>query len=261
MKFFSSKLQAPIDEGNIEWIFSCFSWAIEHFDGDYFANKTELILLNDDFFPGSFDSVHAMAEGIFQRVRTYCGLQHWPFELVEPENFQPQSSASLPHMDYQQRGLSPVNSAYRLDYLPIYVSYQPQQIRNPDALAASFAQLMAQHQLYQSRLAIPGGADLANEAADILAIMMGFGVLFANTAYTFRGGCGSCYNPHANRQATLSEQNCVYALALYCHLKNLNQKGVAKQLKKHLRGFFKRCYRDVSQRHATLNSTKALLEA
>lgn len=255
------KKSAPIDDANVEWIFLSFSWALEHFDAQYFTEKTELILLNEDFFPGSFDSAHAMAEGIFERVKAYCGLKHWPFELVQPEHFQTQAIALQGGLNPHQRGLKANISAYSPDYQALTLSYQPQQIKNPDALAASFAHLLAQHQLFQSQLAIPGGDAYANEVTEVMAIMMGFGVFFANTAYTFRGGCGSCYNPAANRQASLSEYNCVYALALFCHLKGLEQKTVGKQLKKHLRSVFKRCYNDVSQRSAQLNAIKALIPA
>ncbi|NRB42372.1 MAG: hypothetical protein HRU20_28535 [Pseudomonadales bacterium] len=253
------KRSAPIDDASIDWIFSTFSWALENFDAQYFQHNTELILLDERFFPGSFDSVHAMASGIFERVKAYSGLQHWPFELVEPESFQMQPVTLQPQLMHNKRGENTQVTAYSSDYHALNLSYQPQQINKPDALAASFAHLLAQHQLFQSQLEVPGGETYVTQATEIIAVMMGFGLLMANTAYTFKGGCGSCYNPAANRQATLSENHCIYALALFCQLKGIDNKLVLKQLKKHLRSVYKRSYRDISQRESQLEKINEAL--
>ncbi|NRB40721.1 MAG: hypothetical protein HRU20_20005 [Pseudomonadales bacterium] len=251
--------QAPIDEESINWIFSCFSWALENFDARFFEKNTQLILLDENFFPGSFDSVHAMASGIFARVQDYSGLQHWPFELVEPEAFQATPIMLQAALSHSPRGQKKEISAYSADYHPLPISYQPQQINKPDALAASFAHLLAQHQLFQAQIDPPGGKETLPQATEIIAVMMGFGLLMANTAYTFRGGCGSCYNPAENRQAALSENHTLYALALFCHLKGIDNKVPLKQLKKHLRGIYKRAYKDITNRQEQLQQLKIML--
>jgi len=76
---------------------------------------------------------------------------------------------------------------------------------------------------------------------------MGFGVLFANSAYTFRGGCGSCYNASANRQASLSENEILFALAVFCHLKKIDTKRANQGLKKHLKSSFTIARRQVEK--------------
>ncbi len=45
--------------------------------------------------------------------------------------------------------------------------------------------------------------------------------MFANSAFTFRGSCGSCYNPNATRDTYLSEQEATYALAIFAVLKGI----------------------------------------
>ena len=248
---------APIDESSIDWMFATFAWAIEHFDAQYFQENTELVLLDERFFPGSFTSAHAMASGIFDSVKTHSGLQHWPFELIEPERFQPETIALQPRLTTSKRGEGKQLTAYSADYQPLNLSYQPQQLNKPDAMAATFAHLLAQHQLFQSQLTVPGGETYTAQATEIIAVMMGFGLFIANTAYEFKGGCGSCYNPAANRQASLPENHCVYALAMFCALKGVDNKLVLKHLKKHLRGVYKRSYRDITSRDQQLAQLKA----
>ena len=76
---------------------------------------------------------------------------------------------------------------------------------------------------------------------------MGFGVIFANTAYQFKGGCGSCNNASLNRQAALTEPETVYALALFCVLKKEPIKQVKGHLKSHLRKDFVNAYKSIAQ--------------
>ena len=90
----------------------------------------------------------------------------------------------------------------------------------------------------------------------MLAVYLGFGLMFANSAFTFRGGCGSCYNPNANRDAYLSEQEATYALAIFCVLKEIPNSMVTGHLKSHLRGFFKRAVKEISQEGETLSQLR-----
>ncbi len=75
---------------------------------------------------------------------------------------------------------------------------------------------------------------------------MGFGVIFANTAYQFKGGCGSCNNRSLNRQAALPELETVYALALFCVIKGIEIKQVKKALKSHLYKPFRNAHKEIS---------------
>jgi hypothetical protein len=72
--------------------------------------------------------------------------------------------------------------------------------------------------------------------------------MFANTALIFpRGGC--CGGPVVRRQASLSQHDITYALAIFAALKDLPQKDVVKYLKKSLRGHFKQALREVKGRY------------
>ena len=83
-------------------------------------------------------------------------------------------------------------------------------------------------------------------------MFMGFGVMLANSAYTFRGSCARCYNPRANRQASLSEAESVYALALFAHRKQIPRGDVFKHLKPYLKTSYKVAVRQIERRERAL---------
>ncbi len=107
--------------------------------------------------------------------------------------------------------------------------------------------LVNQHAAISSNISSPGGKEVLAQTIDLVACFMGFGVIFANTAYQFKGGgCGSCNNRSLNRQAALPELETVYALALFCILKNSDMKPIKKVLKSHLYKAFKQAHKEIT---------------
>ncbi len=238
------KTQPLISDPSAQWIVDTFEWALEHFDAKAFFHSTQLILPTNEFFPGAVASIHEKAENIFNHCRKYAGLNHWPFQLQRPEQFMAVSPPLLPieRMDRQSGELVLAEGASG-EFLNL--TYHPQQVMKAEDLAASFVHGMAQHLVIQSRQMPPGGPDYFTEATEILAIMMGFGLLVANSAYTFRGGCGSCYNALANRKAALSEDEVIFAYALFCRLKNLSNKTATSHLKNYLKPMYKQAIKQL----------------
>ena len=76
--------------------------------------------------------------------------------------------------------------------------------------------------------------------------------MFANSAFTFRGGCGSCYNPNAKRDAYLTEFQSVYALAIFSVLKSIPNATVTAHLKGHLKGFYRKAVKEITQSQQSL---------
>ncbi|WP_068545388.1 hypothetical protein [Thalassotalea crassostreae] len=263
-----------LDSGSRDWILDTFAWAIKEFDASYFDNHSKLILPTNEFYPGSVSSILEMAQSVFDRTVDYAGMSHWPIKLITPQEFQS-------NINYKQFPNLSVNGAYRMpkaelqsssidntivsnDYSEtankhIYVSFNPQQINQPQDLVASFAQTLASILVMQKAKLPPGGKEFLPQAADVIAIMMGFGVMFANTAYQFKGGCGSCYNKMANREVALPEQETVYCLAVFAHLKNIKPAVISKQLKSHLRSDFKKAYKELNG-ELTKTENRHLLE-
>ncbi len=239
-----------IEAASADWIFAAYEWALQHFDSEDFFQRSRLVQPTNSFFPGRVDSVHAKADNIFQHTLAHAGLSHWPFQLQAPEAFHNAPAPQLPlngitrHSDTASLpALIPADATAPV----LYITYNPQQTLKPEDLASSYAHLIAQHLVGQSRQLPPGGADYLAEGTELLAVFMGFGVMLANSAYTFRGSCGSCYNSQANRQATLSEDEVIFALALYCRLKGIATTEACRHLKSHLKKSFKRALKQINQ--------------
>jgi len=245
------KQRPLIGQESADWIFETFEWALRYFDRHEFYQRSRLIQPTNDFFAGNVDSVHNKAENIYRHTLNYAGLVHWPFQLQKPEHFQaipfPQLALVSLERDSVNRNLPVINSE-----APLYISYNREQTLKPEDLSSTFAHVMAQHLVVQSQQFPPGGPDYFAEGTEVLAIFMGFGVMFANSAYTFRGGCGSCYNGQSNRQATLSEDEVIFSLALYCRLKEIPTSEATRHLKKYLKSSFKRALKQINSQTQNL---------
>lgn len=236
-----------LEESSSQWLFDAFAWSLDNFDAEIFYSDTVLVLPTDQFFPGRVDSLHGMANLIFDQVKSYAGISHWPTRIAD------QSSCSLlnpPQVEIKGalRGPDGVADESVADDNCLLVPYNPQQLNNPEGMIASFTHTLAHYMGQMARTPPPGGGEYWPHVTELLAVYLGFGLMFANSAFTFRGGCGSCYNPNANRDAYLSEHEATYALAIFAVLKGLPNSSVTKHLKKHLRGFYKKAVKEINLR-------------
>jgi len=234
-----------IDTHTADWVFATFGWALQHFDALEFFQRTQLIQPSNAFFPGRVSSVAEKAANIFAHSQRYAGLSHWPLQLVSTQQLARQPDCQLtpipqPELcDISRDSRVSAEPTEQGSLQPLPVFYNPQQTLKPEDMAASYAHVMAQHMVIQRGVLPPGGQALFAEASELLAGFMGFGVLLANSSYTIRGGCGSCYNAMANRQPALTEYDNVFVLALFCTLKGIDRKTATRYLKKHLQGPYK----------------------
>ena len=213
------------------------------------------MLPNNQFYQGSVSSVHEMALSIFKQTTAYAGMQTWPIILITPERFFAGSQKiTIPQFNMTDncRGektpfatLNEEDSA-KLQQQPIMLSYRENQVNQPQDLISSIVQNLANILIVQQSSFPPGGKEFIPQAVDVIACFMGFGIIFSNTAYQFKGGCGSCNNPNANRQSALPENETIHALALFCLLKSIKPKTVKSHLKSHLRKQFSLSYNALS---------------
>jgi hypothetical protein len=250
-----------INEIDCEWVFASFREAITYFDPQEFYQRTKLIQPTDAFFPGKINDPSSMANTVFNATLQHCGLQHWPFQL---QHIPSQGNQHSPLLEKSEHFMKR-NSTHKLSPLTnttsINIYYNLHQTTQPGDLAASFSHVLAQHLFYQSQLQPIGGNELFEQNTEILAIIMGFGVMLSNSAYAYRGGCSRCFNPQAHRQASLSEDKVIFALALFCQLKKIPYQQATKHLKPYLRNLYKQAIKQIKQspkRMATLMNINAL---
>ena len=246
-----------LDEATTRWIFDTYQWALTHFDRNEFEQQSQLILPTGEFYPDRVSSIEEMAASVFEKTLAYAGMQHWPIKLISPMAYQQNAQ-------YQQMPLLQLGEAIRGDKVQIisndfrqgannhiYISYNPNQINQPQDLIASYAQALAAILIAQKGVTPPGGEKFVPQAIDLVSSFLGFGVMFTNTAYQFKGGCGSCYNKYANREVALPENEMVYCLAVFCVLKSIPVTHVTRHLKSHLRGEFKKAIKELNAKRDT----------
>lgn len=244
-----------IDELEESWILDTFLWAYELFDGQYFDEETQVILPTPAFFPKQLTSLSEMAAYIFNQVVDYSGMQNWPIQLVSPDQIK---SVPFPTLTFKGRlrGKDAVPNTVMSQYQDaswptqneqVLISFNPNQMKQPQDLIASFSQTLAMVLITNSRQLPPGGEKFVPQASELLGCFLGFGVMLSNTAYHFRGSCGSCFNAYANRQSVLSEAEVIYVTALVAKLKNHPSNKVNKQLKPHLRSMYKKANKQIDQ--------------
>ncbi|HSO99902.1 MAG TPA: hypothetical protein VLN90_00420 [Thioalkalivibrio sp.] len=250
--------QTVIDDESRQWIHDVYAWALRNFGSDVFHEQTILVTPSAEHFPGRADSLHAMAQLIFEQVKQHAGLAHWPARLVPPEAFDPDHPQRL-ELSGAIRGVQGVKAETVDPAHCLVVSYMPNRVSDPEALIATYAHTLAGFMASLARDEPPGGQENWPHATEVLAVFMGFGLMMSNTAYaTPKTGCASCRLPGADRESHLSQYDLTYALALFCALKGIGRGEVLSHLKAPLRGYFKRALNEVRSNAPQLVRLRAM---
>lgn len=235
-----------LDEAYADWMFDVYAWALRNLDPVMFRDETQLVTPSNNHFPGRANSPEEMANLIFDRVVAYAGMQHWPLKLLPPDScvLEPATGARVVTAARGARAVAAETAPASLT-----ISYDPEYLNNPEAMIAVFAHTLAHYLGTSATEPPPGGAENWPQVTEILAVFLGFGLMFANTALVLpRGGC--CGGPVVRRQAYVSQHDITYALAIFSVLKGLPQNQVTKHLKKSLRGHFRQASREVKGKYA-----------
>lgn len=248
------KTQPFLDESTTNWIIDTYEWALTQFDSKEFIENTKLVLPTGEFFPAKVSSIDEMAQTVFDKSLEYAGMKNWPIKLVSPVVYQQNPHLHhMPQLTFKNGVRGNEVSVTSSDFSQqakntVYVSFNPNQINQPQDLVASFGQALAAILIAQRGVVPPGGEQFMPQAIDLVACFLGFGVMFSNTAYQFKGGCGSCYNKYANREVALPENETLFCLAMFCVLKQIPIKQVKAHLKPHLRSDFKKAYKELESK-------------
>ena len=258
------KPKACLDTETTLWLFDTFAWALRNLDARVFYDETILVTPSNEHFPGTKNSVHGMADLIFNQVKDHAGLKHWPTKLTNMAEGRP---AEPPKIEIKgalrgSKGIMPAGEVFQ--QLPI--AYNPDQLRDPEVLIADYAHVLAHYLCSMSQEPPPGGAENWPHITEVVAVFMGFGLMMANSANTAKiRSCGSCSGPAVERSNALSQYDITYALAIFSCLKSIPSKEVLVNLKKSLRPFYKKAAKEVMNKKEELdrigeNSLPALAE-
>ncbi len=248
-----------LDEITVAWIFDSFAWALRNFDARFFAAQTILVTPSNEHFPGSESSAEGLARLVFERVRHYAGMRHWPCRLVDEARVQELPPPATPVAGLTRSMAEEVPAP--LDAAPaLPVIYRLDQLRDPEVMIAHFAHTLAHYLGTTASEPPPGGEENWPHVTELLAVFMGFGVTLADSANTAKiRSCGSCSGPAVERENYLSQFDVTYALAIFCHLKDMPAREAARHLKSSLRPFFKKAMKDVARRESQLQPLREML--
>lgn len=251
-----------LDEDVILWMFDCYAWMLRNLNASVFYNQTRLVCPNNDFFPGEENTPEAKSQLILRQVAEHAGMQHWPVSLVDEDTYLASSFVSAaPRLTApgQVRGTGALQPALNTPEDALFVVYQPQLLRNPQALIANYAQMLGNYLGYSVAEPPPGGPENWPMLTEMIAIFMGFGLMYTNTSGNVRvSSCGSCQGPVAERVNYLSQYDAAYALAMFCSLKGIAFSDVRPFMKKTLHAFFKKALLDVESHESELKRLKEI---
>lgn len=243
-----------LDEASVLWMFDTFAWALRNFDAEVFSNETILVTPSNAHFPGREASAEGMASLIFDKVKVYAGMQHWPCRLMDEhvaENITPPRIQIEGHI----RGAAGVAPTSIDEAQKLVIVYSRDHLRDPEVLIANFAHTLAHYLGTTAAEAPPGGEENWPHVTELLAVFMGFGVMMANSANTAKiRSCGSCSGPAVERENFLSQYDITYALAIFCCLKGIPAREAAEHLKSSLRPFFKKAMKEVKRKESQILS-------
>jgi hypothetical protein len=253
--------QYLVDAEAAGWLFDAFAWSLRHFGAEVFYRETRLVVPSNEYFPGREDSLDGMARLIFEHVVGYAGMRHWPLRLADQAvcSIPPAAPIEIRGALRGSNGNAPpsLDDACRLT-----VVYDPNLVRDPEALIASYAHALAHYLAQTAKETPPGGASYWPQATEVLAVFMGFGLMFANSAFNLQvRSCGSCGGPPVQRRSFLTQYESTYALAIFSVLKDVRNRDVLPHLKRSLRPFYRKCVKEIRGRREQLDRLRSRVTA
>lgn len=245
VSFFKTK--APIGDDELDWLIACFAWLHRVLDDGDTARLegAALIQANEQFFPPTSATNHALAEHIFEQTRSLCGMADWPCTLIEGE--RQRESRVQPGLAIRHEN-SPPLGLFAVDGDRVEIAYDPGLLESPSQLVATFAHELA-HYLLHDRGDPPGGSDLVEHATDCAAVYLGFGTFSTNAAINFRQFASIDEVGWERRAAGyLSESALLTATALFVYLTKANSDAAETALKPALRKPFRKALKAIASR-------------
>lgn len=246
-----------LDEDIVLWIFDCYEWALRNLDASVFFNQTRLVYPDNRYFPGEESTPEAKSELILDQVKKHAIMEGWPLRLVDEDTYLNSSfDQAVPKLRTASnvRGANALIPVSNLSEDALYILYQPELLTNPQAMIANYSQMLANYLAHTVAEPPPGGRENWPLLTELIAIYLGFGLMYTNTAGNVRvNSCGSCQAPVANRVNYLSQYDAAYALAIFTELKNIEFGDVKPYLKKTLHVFFKKALSELRNRESDMS--------
>lgn len=196
---------------------------------------------------------------MFERVKKYAGMENWACQLQAQEYDSNPMVAPTIVIKNAPRGPAGTFSILGEDRHKIKITYNPEQVKNPEILVATYAHELGHYLGMTAKNYPPGGEAFWEPATDLLATFMGFGIFLANSAFSFKQYTEvNSQGWSTQSQGYLSQYELTYALVIFCFLKKIPTSEVEIHLKRSLHSFFKKATKEVRGNVNALNKLKKL---
>ncbi len=221
------KTKAFLDAPRCEWQFDVFAWLLRNCGGYAKFLETTLVLPTAEHFPDRGMKGHAAAAALFRQVRDHAGMADWPC-VVEP---RPDAEPMLTIGD---------------DRIPV-ITYRPDET-DQTVLVAAFAHELARYLVETFDESSPGGDALRENAIDIAAVFLGFGVFMTNAKLSMT-------------RYELNEGEFANALAMFCLLRKIDPESIDAHLNPHLRKYVRLAARDLVRHEIRFQRLRSVFAA
>jgi hypothetical protein len=223
-----------LDEHVADWIDAAAAWWLRELG----PIGEDLALPIDEHFPTN------TPEALFEAVIGFADMADWNFELVdESETVMDDPIPNLPRPAFPKAILSPEEEDGEPipEGGPFPIAYSRELAANPMYLIATFVRGISHYLLYTASEDPPGRDEQREAFVEIGAVLMGFGVFLANTAFRFEQiQDGALHGWSSSTHGALGEDALGYALALHGALAGLDPKRALPHLAANPKAAFKR---------------------
>ncbi len=217
-----------------EFQIATFRWLMKNCDGEYFIKHTQLICPSSEFFPITITKKDTTIKDIFHQVQVLAGMEHWQCKLQKQEKDINPNIA--PTLTVKNSPSNPLGTFDDSNTKNIIISYNPRLSTDPINLVATFAHELAHYLTGGIEKEPPGGWDNWEFATDIAATFLGFGIFQVNSAFNFKQFTdGETQGWESSRNGYLSQNEHIYALAIFLLLKKIPSKEAKQYIKPHLK--------------------------
>ncbi len=244
-----------LDEASATWLIEAFAWALRGLDRRIFFEHTQLVTPSNEHFPDRIEDPQMLPSLLFARVRNLAGMAKWDCELVMQD---PDPELQVARTLFIRNVQQPPAGTFQVvgeDEKKARITYNPNLLRDPMRFIATMAHELAHYLSMAIAEPPPGGEDYHEHATDVLAVYMGFGLFQLNSTFSFRQFTDLATGTQGwatQGLGYLSRAESAFAVAIFCHLKNIPAERAARYLQQPQLGLFRKAMKDMGQYAAAL---------
>jgi len=220
------KPRCPVGPTVKAWLEGRVAWIVREFGIE--RMREEMVLPNDDFFPGEYNGTEDDARRLFEQVCEYMDVSASRVELRFYRVSDPHARSPFSESWARSAGLYQERDGRAV------IQVEESQLSDTLSLVATIAHELAHVHLLGDRR-LQKNEDDGERVTDLLAVFLGFGVFTANSASRANVFLGLVEGRSGGTRGYLSDDEFAYALAILAWLRNEHKPSWARLLRPNVR--------------------------